>query len=126
MADTNLTPFQIWWQEHGTLDYDEMVVAIDAWDYQQKTFNNIMRLIPVAERLPEDQVQVLVRLEPTKLQREKDKEICHCITAAYHEGKWYDFQSDEDIDETLTRVVGWMPLPPILDASCRSIYATAR
>ena len=28
--------FQEWWAEHGSLDYDEMAMASDAWNYQQK------------------------------------------------------------------------------------------
>lgn len=27
--------FQEWWQENGSLDYDEMAVCSDAWDFHQ-------------------------------------------------------------------------------------------
>tara|TARA_R110000850_G_scaffold262169_2_gene390555 strand:- start:34 stop:300 length:267 start_codon:yes stop_codon:yes gene_type:complete len=76
---------------------------------------------PVEKWLPEDQEQVLAYLEPIGLLLETDKEICRRITAAFdrklfEEGpaRWYDFQSDEDINVLTHRVTHWMPLssPP--------------
>jgi 2-phospho-L-lactate guanylyltransferase (CobY/MobA/RfbA family) len=72
--------------------------------------------ISVENGLPDFEEQVLVYLEATDLQKETDKEICHILTAArYNAGfrisTWYDFQSDVDIDEDLTKVTHWMSLP---------------
>ena len=39
--------FQDYWQEHGTIDYEEMVAASDAWDYQQKRIDEFVMAVGI-------------------------------------------------------------------------------
>ena len=61
---------------------------------------------------PVEMEQVMLWLEPTRYQKEVDREICHQITAAVDDdGKWYDFQTDIDIDTKRLIPTRWQPLP---------------
>lgn len=68
--------------------------------------------IHITDGLPKQEDQVLVYVVPTDTQKEVDEEICIILTAAIDDcGIWYDFQTDEDIDQTIAEVKYWQHLP---------------
>jgi len=106
--------FQEYWATRTSIDYDEMVEAKAAFDFQQQRMS-VWR--DVNDSLPESETQVLAIRLATEEQLSIDKEYHAVIFAAIcpdKEGVWYDWDSDKDIDTQYFEITHWMPVSDLV------------
>lgn len=105
--------FSEYWATRPSLDYEEMLEAKRAFDFQAS------RMRPwrdARKELPDAETQVIAVRLATDEQISIDKEYCPVIFAAIdpdREGVWYDWESGNDIDIRYFNIVRWMPLSAI-------------
>ena len=106
--------FEEYWATRQSIDYDEMVEAKAAFDYQRQRMS-VWR--DVNESLPDSEVQVLAVRLATSEQLSIDKEYHPVIFAAIcpdKGGAWYDWDSDKDIDARYFEITHWMPVSDLV------------
>jgi len=106
--------FQEYWAARPSIDYDEMVEAKAAFDFQQ---SKLRPWRDVNDGLPEPETQVLAIRLASNEQRSIDKEYCPLIFAAIdpdRECAWYDWESDKDIDTRYFEITHWMPVSDLV------------
>lgn len=106
--------FKEYWQTRSSLDYDAMVEAEAAFNYQ---LSRITRWTDVEDSLPEPETQVLAVRQATAEQMSIDKEYSPIVMAAIdpdREFDWYDWSDDKDIDTQYFNITHWMPLDALV------------
>lgn len=100
--------FQDYWVNRGCIDYDSMVEASAAFEFQQ---SRVPMWSSAIFKRPPPEEQCLVIIQATKEQLSIDKECCKQIFAAIdpdNENIWYDWSSGQDIDTRFFRVTKWI------------------
>ena len=106
--------FKEYWSTRPSLDYEEMVEAQAAFDYQA---SRMPLWRDAAESLPEPDVQVLAVRQATDEQMAIDKEYHPIIFAAIDpdmDGVWYDWNDNKDINTRYFEITHWMPISDLV------------
>ena len=102
--------FKEYWESRSSIEYEEMVEAKAAFDFQE---SRIPKWINCDRRLPEPEEQVIAFRAATDDQLAYEKEYCPIIFAAIdpvNHSVWYDWETEKDIDESLFTITHWMPI----------------
>lgn len=106
--------FQEYWATRPSIDYDEMVEAKAAFDFQQARMSAWR---DAKNSLPESETQVIAIRSATKEQLSIDKEYCQLIFAAIdpdNKSAWYDWESGNYINTKYFNITHWMPVDDLM------------
>jgi hypothetical protein len=106
--------FKEWWKGNYSISYEDLSISQDAFVYAYLKASK-KEWIKVEDRLPEDQIGVIVVRSPTKEQLSMEDGYSPIIMSAIDSvaGSWYDFNDGEDIDTRYFNITHWMPLPEL-------------